>query len=216
VVQPDAKRTRTEEGEKGQDDQDRMSALLQRDDLCVAEIDDLVAELKKQDLETPEKLAALLKSLRIKTLNKEEKRKRVIELAEKLVKDAIIAIPPQQWQIHKKKASSNVETRTLKEGGGAVSPSAPAQQLTAEEVEAKEARHENDILHRLGFIFIAYRVDYWWWEAVEMLRKFLMTWFSFPNRLPLPSCPASPPAGLCVSILFLGSSQQRPVPCFTS
>ena len=36
-------------------------------------------------------------------------------------------------------------------------------------------------MRRLGFIFIAYRVNFWWWEGVEMLRKFLMTWY-------VPSC----------------------------
>ena len=34
---------------------------------------------------------------------------------------------------------------------------------------------EEMILNRLGFIFLAYRVEYWWWESIEMCRKFCMT-----------------------------------------
>ena len=30
-------------------------------------------------------------------------------------------------------------------------------------------------MNRFGFLFIAYRIEFWWWEGVEMFRKFLMT-----------------------------------------
>ena len=30
-------------------------------------------------------------------------------------------------------------------------------------------------MNRFGFLFVAYRVNFWWWEAVEMFRKLLMT-----------------------------------------
>jgi hypothetical protein len=46
--------------------------------------------------------------------------------------------------------------------------------LFAPQVEPTE---EQRLILRLGFIFIAYRVDYWWFESVEMARKFLMTCF---------------------------------------
>jgi hypothetical protein len=46
--------------------------------------------------------------------------------------------------------------------------------LLASQVEPTE---EQMLIFRLGFIFIAYRVDYWWWESIEMTRKFLMTCF---------------------------------------
>jgi len=192
VVQADVRNIKAEEGEESQEHENRRHALLHRDDPRVA---------KKAEhifLETPDELPAWLERMRIKRLSKQEKRERVIKLAEKLVKNAIIAIPPEQWRIHANPASSNVhETRTLEEGGGAVSPPAPTQELTAEEVEAlKEAHDENAILQRLGFIFIAYRVDYWWWEGVEMLRKFLMTWLSLPTPLPVLPSRHSPPARL--------------------
>ena len=220
VVQADVRNIKAEEGEESQEHENRRHALLHRDDPRVAEIDVIVAELNEEHakggthayptwredakkaehifLETPDELPAWLERMRIKRLSKQEKRERVIKLAEKLVKNAIIAIPPEQWRIHANPASSNVhETRTLEEGGGAVSPPAPTQELTAEEVEAlKEAHDENAILQRLGFIFIAYRVDYWWWEGVEMLRKFLMTWLSLPTPLHVLPSRHSPPARL--------------------
>ena len=97
-------------------------------------------------LEVPDELEAWLDRMRIKKLNKEEKLTLVKEKAAQLVKDAIIAVPPEVWS----------------HGDGDDDP----------EVEPSK---EDQIVHRLGFIFIAYRVDYWWWESMEMLRKFLVS-----------------------------------------
>ena len=60
------------------------------------------------------------------------------------------------------------------EDDDAETPAAPTHHPTKEELEVKK---ESAIMRRLGFIFIAYRVNFWWWEGVEMLRKFLMTWY---------------------------------------
>jgi len=35
--------------------------------------------------------------------------------------------------------------------------------------------HEDRLVCQLGFIFLAYRVEFWYWESLEMVRKFLMT-----------------------------------------
>jgi len=83
----------------------------------------------------------------------------------------------------------------LEAGGGSESP--PAPKLTPEEEESDK---EIAILQRLGFIFIAYRVDYWWWEAVEMSRKFLMTWSSLPSLSPhLPFLAVLPRLSYCLA-----------------
>jgi len=212
---------------------DRRYALEDRDDPRVAEIDALVAELSehayptwREDvkmaehifLEAPDELPAWLKRMRIKNLSKKMKLERVLQLSERLTNDSIIAIPPQHWNQAEPASKSDVETKTPDEGGGAECPPAPRQELTEEEAAA---RKESAILRRLGFIFIAYRANYWWWEGVEMFRKFLMTWSSFPNplyRFPFPCRLAPPPLlpCLCVSLLFLGSLQLCTVSCFTS
>ncbi len=222
-----------------EEDADRRNALQDRVDPLVAEIDALIDELEKHPypyltwkedvkkaehifLRKPEQLPAWLARMRIKNLSKREKRERVQALANKLVRDAIIAIPPGQWTSEVQEASEIVvETKDPEEGGGAESPPGPKKEVTEDE---EEAQKESAILRRLGFIFIAYRIEYWWWEGMEMFRKFLMTWSSlstalsappFPSRL-APPCPASPPALLVRLTLFWGSSQLCDASCFTS
>ena len=230
VVEKDVRTTKTEEGEESQEHADRRYALLDREDPRLAELDALVAEVTedakngncsyetwREDvqmaehifLETPDELPAWLERMRTKNLSKEKKLERVLELAEQLVRDAIIAIPPEQWRDHAETAEKAEEDETqtsAPEGDDAEAPAAPRHQPTKEE---KEAHAESAIMRRLGFIFIAYRVNFWWWEGVEMLRKFLMTWHvsSFPNLFPqhtfpryivscylLPSVPVSVPS----------------------
>ena len=43
------------------------------------------------------------------------------------------------------------------------------------EDENSEPSKEQLIVNRFGFLFVAYRVNFWWWEGVEMSRKLLMT-----------------------------------------
>ena len=32
----------------------------------------------------------------------------------------------------------------------------------------RDPSDEELLVFRLGFIFLAYRIDYWWWESVEV------------------------------------------------
>ena len=222
VVSNDVKRSKSEEAQ----------VYTKRRYALQAELDALVVELNEQDtkggsptyptwredakiaehnsLTTPADLPVWLKRMRMKNLSKQEKFERVLKLAEQLTKDSIIAIPPEQWRPVVKKASEiDLETQATEEGGGAEIP--PAQVPRHELTEEEEAVHkESAIMRRLGFIFVAYRVNYWWWEGMEMFRKFLMTWFSFPMPLfpTLLSCRVAPPfllPCLCASILFWAS-----------
>ena len=233
------------EEEESEERADRRYALLDRDDPRVAEIDALVAELNEQHtktgipayptwkedaeeaerifLETPDELPAWLERMRIKSLSKQEKRERVLQLAARLVREDIIAIPPQQWRSDVEEASAvKVEMKTPEEDRtSAEAPPAPRQELTEDEAAVHA---ESAMLRRLGFIFIAYRVEYWWWEGMEMFRKFLLTWSlystplsqpPFPCRLAPPLLPCSCPA--CASHSSFGAPRSsRTVSCFTS
>ena len=92
-------------------------------------------------LETPDELPAWLDRMRVKKLSEHEKRIKVVELAEKLNKDAIIALAPQTWKIEFADAQDT----------------------------SKEVNQEELLFFRLGFIFMAYRVDFWYWEAIEVV-----------------------------------------------
>ena len=56
-------------------------------------------EAERVFVENPDELADWLIRMRIKQLSESEKRVKVVELAETLVKDAIIAVPPQTWRV---------------------------------------------------------------------------------------------------------------------
>lgn len=64
-----------------------------------------------------------------------------VELAETLIKNAIIAVPPQTWNINL---------------------------ADAQDPQERDPSEEELLVFRLGFNFLAYRVDYWWWESVEV------------------------------------------------
>lgn len=99
------------------------------------------------------------------------KQKKLSQLANRLVLDQIIAIPLQAW--------------------------APKRQ----DYNASPILSKEDIInYRLGFIFQAYRVQFWWWESMEMTRKFLMTSlliFIYPEE------PAQLAAGSMITFFFL-------------
>lgn len=75
-------------------------------------------------------------------------KKRVVEQSADLIKQRVIAVPPEIWKVN-----------------------------SAADDPELEPTEEELLVYRLGFIFIAYRVDFWWWESIEMPRKFLMTCF---------------------------------------
>lgn len=56
-----------------------------------------------------------------------------VELAERLVKEAVIAVPPQTWNVD----------------------------LADAQDEGHEPTDEELLVFRLGFIFLAYRIDFW-------------------------------------------------------
>jgi hypothetical protein len=92
-------------------------------------------------LETPDEVPEWLERMRTKRLSKQMKSVKVIELAEKLVKDAIIAVPPQTW---------NIDLQSAQDAD-------------------KEPTDEELLVFRLGFIFLAYRIDYWYKPACHAL-----------------------------------------------
>ncbi len=87
-----------------------------------------------------------------------------------LIEDGITAIPPLVW----------VKQETPENGGG--------------------LSEDDKIINRLGFLVISYCVEFWWWEQVEMMRKFLMTSalvFIHAGR------PAQLAAGARITFIFL-------------
>ena len=107
-----------------------------------------IAKAEAIYVQDPQAVEAFLEKMRIKELPAEEKRAKVLEAAHKLIEDNITATPPLVWS-----------------------------QASDEGKEDKDADPPKDqlIVNRFGFLFVAYRVNFWWWEAVEMFRKLLMT-----------------------------------------
>jgi len=108
------------------------------------------ADIKKAEalyVANPAEVSAFVEKMSIKELPMEEKRMLVRQLIHRLIQDDITAIPPLVWQ------STSAEN----------------------EGEDAEISEDDRIMNRFGFIFVAYRVEWWWWESVEMLRKLLMT-----------------------------------------
>jgi len=123
-------------------------------------------------VDNPDQFDVFFKRMNIRKQTKAERVTQLKSLAEKLVKDRIIAVPPQVWE--EKEYDDTDATRVPDE--------------------------EEMILKRLGFIFLAYRVDYWWWESVEMTRKVMMTTllvFIYPGS------PAQLACGAMICFIFL-------------
>jgi len=82
-------------------------------------------------IEDPNKMERLLQTMKIKILCISDKHKKLTELSRRLVKDQIIAIPLQVWH-------------------------------TANPIKGKTDLPPEEIINfRLGFIFQAYRVQFW-------------------------------------------------------
>ena len=86
-------------------------------------------------LELPSELESWFQRMQIMLLSKQAKFDKVVEKSEELFANSIIAVPPQTWQT-----------------------------TAANDNPHKEPTEEEQIFFRLGFIFIAYRVDFWWCE----------------------------------------------------
>jgi len=173
VAKDHVEKQEVEQGEETEEHAERRHAVApggpRHDYPELLELDALVAELQDLDkkgelwwypeweadkneaervfVETPDELSAWLDRMRIKQLSESEKRIKVVELAERLVNDAIIAVPPQTWKVD----------------------------LVDAQDTSKEATQEELLFFRLGFIFMAYRVDFWYWEAIEVC---LYSWAS--------------------------------------
>jgi hypothetical protein len=95
---------------------------------------DDIGHAERVFLDNPERLPAWLERMRIKQLPEEDKRLRVIALADGLVKGGIVAVAPQTWKV-------------------------------AGEIEQnpdKDPSQEELLVLRLGFVFMAYRIDFWY------------------------------------------------------
>jgi hypothetical protein len=106
-----------------------------------------IREVKEMYVENPGQVNACLKRIKVEAVTADELRRSVLELAHRLVVDEVIAYPAQVWSNH----------------------------FDGEEDDDKDPSPEQVIVSRFGFLFIAYRVDCWWFEGVEMSRKLLMT-----------------------------------------
>ena len=107
-----------------------------------------IAKAESIYVENPQAVEPFLENMRIKNLPAEGKRAKVLELAHRLIEEAVTAIPHLMW------------SKSSGEG---------------KEDENSEPSKEELIVNRFGFLFVAYRVKFWWWEAMEMFRKLIMT-----------------------------------------
>ena len=158
-VEKEYERNDDKGGEESEDHADRRHALApggpRHEFPALVELDMLASELQdleskghllwykdwKDDvqqaehvfLETPDDLPKWLDRMRTKQLSEDEKRLRIVELADSLVRDCIVAVAPQTWKI-----AADIEED-------------PNRDPSAEEL----------LVLRLGFIFMAYRIDFW-------------------------------------------------------
>ena len=105
-------------------------------------------------------------------MSAQEKYLAVQTLAAKLKADHIIASPPQVW----------------KRG-----------EYINKDPEKIPTNAEN-LVNRMGFVFMAYRIDMWWWEVLERIYMFCMTTlvvFVYPGS------PAQMAAAAMVAFVFL-------------
>ena len=123
-------------------------------------------------VDNPAKVDAFLETIHVKELPTDEKRSRVLELARRLVVSGITATPRLVWSLSTGETEERAVERTVvhmlhvdqEEDVG-----------TEEREEDVEPPKDQLLMNRFGFLFIAYRIEFWWWEGVEMFRKFLMT-----------------------------------------
>jgi len=173
----------------------RADAVGDRTNLTLQQIDSLALELQHQEaddslnprfrhwradlaniedafIQDPEQTQRMIAGFKLKMLSSEEKIYKLTRLADRLRKDHVTAIPPLVWK---------------------------KEEHVREDQEAEPTPAEN-LVNRLGFVFMAYRVDVWWWEACERLHIFLMTAglvFIYPES------PAQMATGAMISFAFL-------------
>ena len=130
-----------------------------------------LADIEDAFIEDPAQITHLLAGVKVKMLSAAEKRVQVQKLAAKLQHDHITAIAPQVWK----------------------------RKDYLHDPDMVPSQAEN-LVNRLGFVFMAYQMPMWWWECVERFHMFLMTAglvFIYPES------PAQLAAGAMISFLFL-------------
>ena len=110
---------------------------------------DDIAKAQSIYVDCPQHVDAFLEIIQIKLLSKEDKRTKLLQIAHGLVADNITVLPQLVWS----RLTGERETQD----------------------ENVEPTKEQMLVRRFGFLFISYRVQFWWWEGVEMLRKLLLT-----------------------------------------
>jgi hypothetical protein len=108
-------------------------------------LSEVITRAKKVYIKNPDEVDACLKRINVEAMTEDELRRSVLELAHRLVADEVLVYPAQVWSNHR------------------------------DGEEDKDPSPEQIIISRFGFLIVAYRVDYWWFEGVEMLRKLLIT-----------------------------------------
>jgi hypothetical protein len=144
-----------------------------------------VKEAERLYVQDPTMVDACLERMRLKYLSTESKRAEIAKLAHKLVRDRVTSIPQQVWHCP------------------------PSETQNAENKDSLDADTEppkdQQIINRFGFLFIAYRLDFWWWEAMEMARKFLMTTLLVFIKA---GTPGQLCAGTFITLFFLYAGQK--------
>jgi hypothetical protein len=130
----------------------------------------VITGAKKVYIKNPDEVNACLKRIKVEAMPEDELRRSVLELAHRLVADEVLAFPVQVWNNHR------------------------------DGEEDKDPSPEQILISRFGFLFVAYRVDCWWFEGVEMLRKLLMTSVLVFIR---PGTPGQLSVGAMITFFFL-------------
>lgn len=105
----------------------------------------------------PDGMEHFLKKMRTRMLMKYERAEKVCQLADKLLQDRVIAVPLQVWQ-HDAHTQMCTHCSDENEGNGARS----LQIWKESDADPdKEPEPEEILINRLGFIFLAYRVEFW-------------------------------------------------------
>ena len=132
---------------------DRSDASLQALDAIMAEIEGRRNEADEDEgsfwktaaqkaeqiyVEDPERMESFLREMQIKSLSSNEKLECVKKLASNMVRKGITSVPPLGW-------NSTFDRNTT---------------------SSQDDSPESLLVNRLGFIFLAYRVEFWWWESL--------------------------------------------------
>jgi hypothetical protein len=132
-------------------------------------LNEAITDAKKVYIENPAHVAACLKRIKVKAMPTEELRRSVCELAHRFVADEVIAFAAY-WS-NPRDGAEDEDKDPSPHGEGSGDPGKESK--THDEFlleKQKIEKLEQKLMSRFGFLFIAYRVDCWWWEAVEMTR----------------------------------------------